>query len=158
MEEGKTPNAQRPTLNAQWKRAGSYDACSFRGSSVGEAAERGKTSNAQRPTVRAGLANAQWKRAGTEAVFFSASNRGKAIKQGKTSNAQRPTLNVQWKKARTHAPFLSAVRMLAKKILVSSSASPNAGAIFCSGKNLARRTKRSQRRVSFSSLRQTRSL
>src|ERR1700732_1446865 len=73
---------------------------------LGENECRGKqqkqTSNVQRPTL-----NSKWKK--------------------KTPNPQLPTLNVQlWSPGR-HLAFLSAVRMLAAKILISSSVSMSSG-------------------------------
>ncbi len=73
----------------------------------------------------------------------------------KTPNAQRPTLNVQGDNSNRHLAFLSAVRMLEKKILMSSSVSLRIGRIFVFGSIDAFAISRNQRRVSFSSFRQT---
>src|SRR5262245_21951751 len=80
-----------------------------------------------------------------------------ALKQ-KTPNVQRPTPNAQCRNSERHFAFLSAVRTLEKKILMSSSVSFRIPVIFGAGSIDDLEANRSQRRVSFSSLRQTFSL
>src|SRR5437016_12083409 len=49
--------------------------------------------------------------------------RGADILESKTPNAQHPTPNVEFRRSGHYLAFLSAVRMLAAKILISSSTS-----------------------------------
>ena len=74
-----------------------------------------------------------------------------AILEKKTLNAQRPTSNVQLGNSQRHLAFFSAVRILEKKILMSSSVSLRIAAVFIDDLQASR----NYRRVSFSSLRQT---
>ena len=79
----------------------------------------------------------------------------RAILTPNDERRRKQTPNAQWKTARSHFEFFSAVRMLVKKILISSSASLRIGVIFRDGSIAALFTSRSHRLVSFSSFKQT---
>jgi hypothetical protein len=104
--------------------------------------------------------NAEWKRKKTRNTEHRTSNAKYTTRnvqaEQTTPNTQRPTSNAQWQKV--HLAFLSAVRILEKKILMSSSVSVRIEDIFEAGIMDDLATSRSQRRVSFSSFKQTFSL
>jgi len=77
-----------------------------------------------------------------------------AILEKKTPNAQRPTSNVQLGNSQRHLAFFSAVRILEKKILMSSSVSLRIAAVFVDDMIDDLQASRNHRRGSFNSLRQ----
>ena len=144
-----TPNAQQPALsasrmgptpNAQWKRQQTPNA----ERPTSNAEHRKETSNAQRPAL-------------------SGSRTGPTLnvrgKHQQTSNTERGTPNGEFVTWPLHSSFFSAVRMLATKILISSSASFRHGLRLTGALSLlSRATRRSHRLVSRSSFKQIFSL
>jgi len=76
----------------------------------------------------------------------------------RTFNVQRPASNAQLESAGPHFAFLSAVRMLAEKILISSSVSISRGRTLFMGISSSRAINRIHRLISFSSFKQMPSL
>ena len=81
-------------------------------------------------------------------ILRDGQSRGEKEETQKTFNVQRPTFNVQWKSVRTHFLFFSAVRILAEKILISSSVSRRSRRTRFAERSSTRATRRSQRLIS----------